>query len=203
MRVDDQQKRLIRMIGFSLLVIIVVLGIIYITSIRSSQSMPERFIEARKNAALVSEDIVRLTNNTNEKVAKINVLEIKGRGEEALALIQGARASNDAAYGKAFELSQNLKALAESLAEIKSTKEQRIAYEAVAVELSLVSEFISYTQILNTFLSNLTALILDNTIQNQNTVRASISAVNEKTAIINNLNKQFIERMSVFDSSFQ
>jgi len=203
MRFNDQQKGFIRVIGFSLGIIIIVLGIIYITSLNSPRGVPERFIQARKSAASVSEDIVRLTNDTNEKVAKINVLEIKGKGEEALALIQGARASNEAAYGKAFELSQNLKALAESLVEIRSLGEQRIAYEAVAVELSLVSEFISYTQALNTFLSNLTTLILDNTIQNQNTVRVSISAVNEKTAIINNLNRQFIERMKMFDSSFQ
>jgi len=188
-------------IGTSLGVIVIVLGIIYFTSLRSSRGVPERFIEARKNASLVSEDIVRLTNETNEKVAKINVLEIKGKGEEALALIQSARASNEAAYGKAFELSQNLKTLAESLVEIRSPGEQRIAYEAVALELSLVSEFISYTQTLGTFLSNLTTLILDNTIQNQNTVRASISAVNEKTTIINGLNKQFLERMRMFDES--
>lgn len=201
MKFDDQQKKLVQVIGVSVGAIIIVLGIIYITSLRASRGIPERFIEARKSASIVSENIVRLTNETNEKVAKINVLEIKGKNEEALALIQSARASNEAAYGKAFELSQNLKTLAESLAEIRSPGEQRIAYEAIAIELSLVSEFISYTQVLNNFLGNLTTLILDNTIQNQNIVRSSISAVNEKTAIINSLNKQFLEKMRIFDES--
>ncbi|MEW6617409.1 MAG: hypothetical protein AB1333_03260 [Patescibacteria group bacterium] len=201
MKLEDHQKRLIQVIGVSVGAIIIVLGIIYITSLRASRGIPERFIEARKSASLVSEDIVRLTNETNEKVAKINVLEIKGKNEEALALIQSARASNEAAYGKAFELSQNLKTLAESLSEIRSPGEQRTAYEAVAVELSLVSEFISYTQVLNNFLGDLTTLILDNTIQNQNIVRSSISAVNEKTAIINGLNRQFLEKMRMFDES--
>jgi len=203
MKFDDHKKKLIQVIGVSIGAIIIVLGIIYITSLRASRGVPERFIEARKSASLVSEDIVRLTNETNEKVAKINVLEIKGKNEEALALIQSARGSNEAAYGKAFELSQNLKTLAESLSEIRSSGEQRTAYEAVAVELSLVSEFISYTQVLNNFLGNLTTLILDNTVQNQNIVRSSIRSVNEKTALINNLNKQFIEKMKMFDSSFQ
>ncbi len=198
----DQQKKLIRLTGISIVVIIVALGIIYITSIRSSQDIPERFVEARKNAASVSEDIVRLTSDTNEKIAQINVLEIKGKAEEALLLIQSARASNEAAYGKAFDLSQNLKTLAESLADIHSPREQQIAYEAVAVELSLVSEFISYTQALNTFLSNLASLISNNTLQNQNIVRSNISTVNEKTSLINNLNTQFIEKMKTFDSSF-
>lgn len=198
----DQQKKLIRLTGISIVVIIVALGIIYITSIRSSRDIPERFVEARKNAASVSEDIVRLTSDTNEKIAQINVLEIKGKAEEALLLIQSARASNEAAYGKAFDLSQNLKTLAESLADIHSPREQQIAYEAVAVELSLVSEFISYTQALNIFLSNLASLISNNTLQNQNIVRSNISTVNEKTSLINNLNTQFIEKMKTFDSSF-
>lgn len=202
MNLGNQQNRFVRIIGVIVIIVLVVLGILYVTSLWASRGVPERFIDARKNAALVSGDIVRLANDTNDKIAQVNVLEIKGKTSDALALIQDARGSNGAAYTKAFELSQNLKTLAESLSDIRSPGEQRIAYEAIAIELSLVSEFISYTQVLNTFLGNLTTLVLDNTIQNQNIVRADISAVNEKTSSINNLNKQFIEKMKTFDSSF-
>ncbi len=202
MNLGNQQKKLVRIIGIVAVVILIVLGILYATSLWASRGIPQRFVDARKNAALVSSDIVRLANETNDKIAQINVLEIKGKKSDALALIQDARTSNGAAYTKAFELSQNLKTLAESLGDIHSPGEQRIAYEAIAIELSLVSEFISYTQALNTFLGNLTTLILDNTIQNQNIVRTDISAVNEKTSSINNLNSQFTEKMKTFDSSF-
>jgi hypothetical protein len=199
MRPNEQQKGLIRVVGITIVAIIVVLVIIYIVSIRGSGGVSDHFIEARKNAALVSEDIVRLASETNNKITQVNVLEIKGKTDEALALVQDARDSNKAAYGKAFELSQNLKTLAESLSEINSLREQQAAYEAIAIELSLVSEFISYTQVLNSFLDSVSLLISQDTTQNQNLVRSNMSIVNEKASIINTLNKQFLEKMKIFD----
>ncbi len=198
---DIISNRRIRPTAGALFLVVVVFAIVYFVSSSSSVDVSDRFTDARKKAAIVSGDIVRLTNETNDKITQINVLDVKGNTEEALALIQSAKSSNSAAYVKAFELSQNLKSLTESLGDIRSSNNQRVAYEAIAIELSLVSEFISYTQALNVFLDNLSQLIVANTTQNQNMVRSSISSVNEKTFSINNLNRQFLDKMRVFDES--
>lgn len=198
---DIISNKRIRPTAGALFLVVVVFAIVYFVSSSSSVDVSDRFTDARKKAAIVSGDIVRLTNETNDKITQINVLDVKGNTEEALALIQSAKSSNSAAYVKAFELSQNLKSLTESLGDIRSSNNQRVAYEAIAIELSLVSEFISYTQALNVFLDNLSQLIVANTTQNQNMVRSSISSVNEKTFSINNLNRQFLDKMRVFDES--
>ena len=92
--------------------------------------------------------------------------------------------------------------MTESLIGIPSANTQRMAYEAIAVELSLVSEFIIYTQNLNEFLESLErSYEKGSTVEEQDTIEKEIGEVNENTKTINKLNKEFLAKMKLFDKS--
>ncbi|KKU15686.1 hypothetical protein A3D55_02120 [Candidatus Jorgensenbacteria bacterium RIFCSPHIGHO2_02_FULL_45_20] len=165
------------------------------------ENFPMKFIDARAAAARVSKDIVALTNETNDIIGSVDTLDFSSDKEKALSLIREAKNANGEAYNKAFALSQELQKLAESLADIKSPENQRVMYEAVAVELSLVSEFITYTQNLQTFLDKVASVVSSNTEANKLAVQDGLKAVNEKITVINNLNETFLSKIARFDGA--
>jgi len=189
-----------------LLILILVLGFgltayFFATSAGKTKE-PQQFLEARRNAAEVSANIVGLTQSTNEKIKAINLSDLNGNAERALSLIQEARATNNEAYKSAFELSRGLQTMAEALAQIKSLESRRQAYEAVAVELGLVSEFINYTGSLNNFLDSLNRAIATNSPADRLTAENYLKEVNQKTETINNLNQEFSAKIGKFDKGF-
>ncbi|MDP2704481.1 MAG: hypothetical protein Q8P01_04700 [bacterium] len=167
--------------------------------------IPEAFLQARESAALVSRDIVALTGSTNEKIRAVNLLDVQGDAESverATSLLREAKNSNEEALSRAFELSEHLRALAQSLAGVSPLSSQRVAYEAIAIELSLVSEFITYTKNLNAFLESLERSIARrSTFQEQDALSNALRDVNENTKTINRLNNEFLARVREFDKS--
>jgi hypothetical protein len=167
----------------------------------SKAKLPQQFLDARQNAALVSQKIVDLTEITNQKIKSINLEDFNGNANAAIRLINEARESNAQAYAKASELAGYLQKLAESLADLNSRESQRNAYEAVAVELSLVSEFIVYTQSLNDFFDSLTKAIVTDSLADRKAVEEKLRKVNEQAKKINQLNGEFLSKMRKFDKS--
>lgn len=164
-------------------------------------SVPSSFTEARKAAAGVSQDIVTLTSKTNATIQDINAAESTGSADRIPGLIDEARATNKRAYEKAFELSKNLQQMTEALNRVGSRESQQLAYEAVAIELSLTSEFITYTGALNDFLNTLAKTAATGIYGNRQALAQELATVNGKAAIINNLNREFNEKMKAFDAS--
>lgn len=175
--------------------------LIYLVSAGIAASrLPEEFVRARQSAALTSQDIVDLAKLTSERLAEVNLLELEGDTIRALTVVADARASNQAAYGKAFELTQHLQALARSLEDVSSVTKQREGSEAVAIELALVSEFIIYTQKVDTFLDALERAIRFNVESNRAAAAAALDEVNAKVISINALNNAFRNAIGVFDA---
>lgn len=197
MQIPDLKKR----IAWILSGIVIAGVLIYMLAVLPSISArpPQAFVDARQAASVTSKQIVDLTNLTNEKIKEVNISSLGGEKEKALSLIRDARATNTQAYQKAFELSQDLQRFAQSLNKLKSADAQQTAYDAVATELSLVSEFIGYTQNLNTFLDDLGTLVSSDTLKNQETVRASMQQVNARAAQVNKLNDTFNQKMGELD----
>lgn len=190
-----------------LIILIFILGIgliayFFVDGAGGKEKIPPQFLEARQNASAVSGQIVDLTTRTNEKIKAVNLSDLSGNAGNTLSFIQEARNLNSDAYVAAFELSRQLQKMAESLEQIKSLDTRQEAYEAVAVELALVSEFISYTQSLNNFLDSLTKAIAMESSAERGAGEKYLTEVNEKTATINNLNQEFSAKIRKFDESF-
>lgn len=184
--------------------IVAMAALIYVLAVAPNLAArpPQGFLAARQAAAATSKEIVDLTNQTSQKIKEINVPPLDGKTDQAMQLVNDARSTNTQAYQKAGELADELQTLAESLKDVQPAASQQIAYDAVATELSLVSQFITYTQDLNSFLDDLQALIAVDNVANQEAVRASLQKVNEAAATVNQLNDSFTAKMQQFDKSF-
>lgn len=184
---------------------VIVAGVVLVYIFAFSSKKPEPpadFQEIRAHAALVSQDIVDLTEKTGEKIKLVNIPEIGNSVDGALALIRDARSTNAESYKKASELALDLQKLASLLDKIEPEISRQLAYEAIATELALVSELIAYTQNLNTFLDSLAMLIVNRDLNSESQVQSNLRLVNEKIATINKINKEFIKKMEEFDKSF-
>ncbi len=163
--------------------------------------LPQSFWDARKEASIVSQEIRDFTRQTNDAIAGIDLSEDAVIEAKTTELISQARETNTQAYRKAFLLSQNLQKMAESLHLIESRVLQQEAYQAVAVELSLVSEFINYTQYLNAFLDGLEKTMKSRSPEDKQLVDQVRRDINRKVETINDLNEEFLDLMDGFDQN--
>ncbi len=176
-------------------------GIVYFAVHTWESPVPVDFTTARNHAATVSQSIVTLTEDTNKTIQDIHTAQTAGTTDQVLSLIDNARGTNAQAYEKALELSKDLQRMTESLHQIQPRARQQIAYEAIAIELSLTSEFITYTGALNDFLNTLAKTVTAGGFENQRALSGKLATVNGKVAIINNLNREFNQKMQKFDAS--
>ncbi|MGC9603012.1 MAG: hypothetical protein ABSF47_00900 [Minisyncoccia bacterium] len=194
-------KTTLERLALILVPLLVIIGLfIYFFSSMQTNAVPADFTAARQKAAAVSEDIVTLTGETGQKISQANLIQNGGNVNELLNLINGAKATNATAYQKAFDLSHTLQQMAESLNTVQQPRQQ-LGYEAVALELSLVSEFISYTGTLNDFLNNLSNAVIDQNPVSRKMAEDSLKSVNQKADFINTLNKNFQDKMTAFDQA--
>lgn len=182
-------------------VCLVALGGYFLFEGLGSAQIPQTFMDARKEASSVSAQIVDLTNQTNSKIKGANYTELTGDVERAIIFINDARQLNQASYTKAFELTKHLQGLATSLVEMGASKSRSLAYDAIAADLGLVSEFIIYTQKLNSFLESLGKAIVSKTDRDKVLMQSTLDAVNQQVEIINEINREVQGKMEAFDNS--
>lgn len=163
--------------------------------IKFEQELPAEFLTAKQEAADISQRIVELTGQTNLKIKEINFFDLNDDSKNALALIEETKEKNKIAYDYAFKLSESLRRMTEVLDRVPSLEKQRLAQAAIALELALIAEFITYTKLLNDFFIHLRLAILhsDNSLRQQ--IERDLSAINSKILIINNLNEQYQKKM--------
>lgn len=162
---------------------------------------PPEFSAARRDAAETAGRIVELTTKTNELVRTIDVSADGATTTDGARFIaKEARGYNTEAYANAFQLSQHLQRLTESLALLPPGGHQRVAYEAIAVELSLVSEFISYTHNLDVLLKDIEGVAGESS--GRKALTDKLAAVNRNVQTINRLNREFLSKMNRFGRDF-
>ena len=163
---------------------------------------PAEFLTARQRGAEISQKIVELTSVTNQKIKEINSLDLNGDILKAMALIEEVKNKNQEAYDQAVKLSEEMRKMAESLEKISFFLSRQIAVEAITLEVSLITNFIDYTQILNRFLNNVLQAIATSDSNYRRLAEENLGEINTKTWTINSLNQQSLEKMRVFDKSF-
>jgi len=197
----EMDKQMIKKVSLVVIPIIIVIGLfIYLLNSLQGNVIPADFTAARQNAAAISQDIVNLTNETSKKIESANQAENDGNMDQLTNLISDAKTTNAIAYQKAFDLSKSIQQMAGSLNGVQSTRQQ-LGYEAIATELSLISEFLSYTESLNDFLNNASKSASDESSINQKATADALNRVNEKVNSINDYNKNFLDKMAAFDQA--
>ncbi|MEK7076944.1 MAG: hypothetical protein AAB967_01795, partial [Patescibacteria group bacterium] len=165
--------------------------------------LPPEFLLARRDASSVSKEIVVLTDSVNKAIRTMNLLDVAEQRPKAVGIVNQAKTDIASASSRAFELSRHLERMTQSLASLPSASVQRLAYTAIATELSLVSEFLTYTEHLNAFLQSIErSFAARSTLKEQEAIGKALGEVNESAKTINRLNDEFLAKMRVFDTSF-
>jgi len=170
-------------------------------SLSLKASPPLAFLSAYQKVSKTSKEIVDFVNETQRLIQEVNLADKSKNYDRALSLINEARQKNDETRDLAFELSQNLKEMTQSLNQLKSPKSQQLGYEAVALELALVSEFINYSQSMNKFLDTLGLTMAIDNFSNRQRVNESLRNVNQKILLINSLNRDYLNKVVLLNQS--
>ncbi len=182
-------------------VLVLVAGGLIALFVSRQAKLSQSFAIARKNASDVSQRIVELTSQTGDKITAANKADLSGDSARAQALLEEASGANAEANRNAADLAGYLKDLATSLSSVRSVSSQRLAYEAIATDLSLVSEFVAYTRDLDDFLEKLATAIDTGSGEGRRDAATALAKVNEGAKKINALNADFRSRMDEFDKS--
>jgi len=198
----SKEKKIIKLVFAPVLVVVLGIVVVYFfLSFSSTENkeifLPQEFVEARKSASEISQEVVNLTSGVRDK---IKIADVHSGKEDALKIISEAKSLNVQTHQKIVDLSYALQVMAGSLFEIQPIESQRVAYEAITTEISLISEFFAYTEHLNAFLNDLESIALSG----EGTTpfsEGNLNKANEKVEVINTLNKEFLSKIEVFDKS--
>lgn len=165
----------------------------------ASPAIPSEFSDARQHIAAISAQLVDLTSTTNYKIKDINYLDSDGHYRAGVALLNKAKEENQKAFEQAVELSNQLKKMTESLPDIKSLDARQLSQEAVSLELALIVHFINYTKAMDDLL-NLIQNRLAAPGKYQREIDVKLTDINAQVLLVNNLNQQFLEKMTELDA---
>jgi hypothetical protein len=164
----------------------------------SSAGVPQEFIDARIQGAMISQNIVNLSNQSVDDIGKINRLERQGDLMEATNVALEAIQKSKDIRNQAVELSNQVSKMTTSLSEIKSFEARQAALEAISNRLALISRLINYSEYLNQLLQALQAKFAGQ--RGNQDVEAAISQINAEVTAINSFNNQATQAMNRFDA---
>jgi DNA repair ATPase RecN len=181
-------------------IVVAVLAVIAIAVFRfmSSPVMPQDFIDARIQGAMISQNIVTLSNQSVDDIAKINQLDKQGNVTEATNVALEAIQKSKDIRDQAVQLSDQVSKMTASLSEIDSFEARQAALEAISSRLALISRLINYSDYLNQLLQTLQARFAGQA-TNKN-VETVINQINAEVTAINSFNNQATQAMTRFDA---
>ena len=167
-----------------------------------TKTVPDDFLRARKEASLISQDIIGFSNKSSDNLNKIFELDKKGNYVEALDLLAQEIENKRQARKRAIELSAQLEKMAKSVPEISPTSASQSAIQAISSETALISRLITYNDYLFQLSEVLRSKFLGQTKNSSERILELINKINEEVRVINELDRKFNEVMEDFDGTF-
>ncbi len=199
-----EDKHLRQKITLLVVPVIAIVGLaVYAAAGQSTMEPPQSFVTSRQNLSEISKDIASLNQEMSQEISTIQAAKKAGETGKALQAIQDAKQTNAQAVAKAQSFSAGLAEMSKSLSGFTSTTSQALAAQAVATEISLTNEFITYTKLLDNFLTLLSASITNDNPTIENNIKTSLAEINQKVDDINRLNQTFLQEIGSFDKSLQ
>ena len=162
------------------------------------REIPPELSEARLQGAIVSQQIVDLSNRAAADLERINVLHRDQNFEDALDLTLGVVKQSQEVRDQAVQLSSELERMTRALSAVNSFAARQAALEAISDRLALINRIINYTSYLSQVLELLRSRFEGNTI-GLGRVQILIDQINVEIKEINALNSQASEAMRRFD----
>jgi len=183
-------------IGF---VVIVIAGYItYKVILASTFGTPKDFSEARERGALISQDIVNLSNELKDNLTEINRLDKEGNITDALQKTTDLATKSIEIRSKAVELSGELERMTSSLPKIKKEESKQAVLDSVSSRLALISRLINYSDYVYQLLSTLRDRFTNQYVE-YGKVDSLITKINDEVRAVNSFNQSAISAMEEFD----
>ena len=164
-----------------------------------SGGIPEEFMKARSEGALISQNIVDLTNGVSASLQEINTLDAKGDYENALVLTNTLMEQSQEVRRKATDLSRQMEVMARALPGIDSDDARQAALDSISDRLALLSRLVNYSSYLTDLLN-----ALRNRFSGIPTHASDVSnlvrEINAEVTAVNNFNREAGDAMNRFDS---
>ncbi len=161
--------------------------------------IPEQFKKSREQTALISQEIINLSNQIKNNLNKINELDEEKKYTDAFNLIDKTNLTIFDIRKKSIELSKELENMTQSLAEIKTNGRERFAIAAITNRITIITHLINYSDYL--FQLNLALQKRFYGANNKNEILDLINKINKEIEAVNSLNTQAENYMVEFDKS--
>ncbi len=190
-------SRRTKLIALFVAIIIVAFGIVEFFKAESN-SIPQDFTDARMQGAVISENIVNLSNQSTAQLEQVNQLDKEGNDTQALTITTTLLANSQELRNQAVSLSAQVEQMTNSISGISSVAAQQDALKAASGELALITQLVNYSGDLGNLLD-----ALENRFTGKGGTNAQIQAfvaqVNADVNAINNSNTQATQALAQFD----
>ncbi len=171
----------------------------------SSNAIPQDFIDARIQGAIIAQNIVGLSNQSVNDLEKINQLDQQGNYVEATNVALEAIQKSRDIRNQAVELSNQVSKMTAALSGINSFEARQAALEAISNRLALIGKLINYSDYLSQLLQALQSKFagqrgLPAGKAGDHNVEVIINQLNAEVTAINSFNGQSTQAMNRFDA---
>ncbi len=182
-------------------VIILVVGFAIAKFRLFSADVAPAFEQARMQGAIISDTIVRLSNDISTELSRVSELDRAGNPRDALSLTIEVQAKAKEVRNRANELSEELKKMISAMDSIKSPEAKQAAMEAVTNQMAIISRLISYSE----YLQELSQVLSNHFTggYDKRSVSVIISQVNAEVTAVNSFNKQAVQAMERFEAALK
>jgi hypothetical protein len=180
-------------------IVVIVAGYGLVLFWQSQNQVPTAFVNARAQSALIAQNIVTLSNQSNATLVQVNTDDENGDYKDALTLVSSTIAQSVELRNQAVDLSNQIENMTQALSGINSVAAQQAALEAISSHLALINQLINYSGDLGNLLDALQARFEGAPSNGQN-IQALVNQINTDVAAINNFNNQASQAMQQFDT---
>jgi hypothetical protein len=164
-------------------------------------NIPEAFNLSRMQTALISEDIINLSNQIKTGVSKVNELEEKKDYKEAFNTISEINLKILNVRAKAFELSKELQTMTLELNNIQARGAEKFALASITNRVTIINHLINYTDYLSQLNSALEKRFYGK--ENKDEILSLINKINAEVDAINEANEKAKADIQKFDEALK
>lgn len=164
-----------------------------------SSTPPEEFSEARMRGAVISQEIVNLSNEISKDLETVNQLDNEGKSREALSAVVPVLEKTNNLKKKAAELSGELEKMTAGLLKVKSQEAQRAAMESITNRMALISRLLSYSDYMTQLAETLRRRFIN--ASTTQSVAEVVGQINAEITAINSFNRAAGQAMDRFDAT--
>lgn len=161
-------------------------------------SIPEAFVQARLQGALIAANIVKLSGETAIDLEEINALDRSRDYKAAIELTSSLITKSREIREEAVRLSAETERMTRALSDIKSFEARQAALEAISNHLALLSRLINYSASLGKLMETLQARFAG--ARTEYRITQLVSDINAEVIAINAFSEQATQAMERFDA---